>query len=170
MAQAKDGVIESLLSFMDEAFERGSWHGPNLRGALRGVSAAGAAWRPAPGRHSIWELAIHCAYWKYAVWRRLTGTKRGSFPREGSNWFAAPEPATEQAWRQDLVLLGQWHRRLRAEVAGLNAAALGRKSRGSRQTNGRLVRGIAAHDLYHAGQVQLLKRLAPAAALRPEAL
>jgi uncharacterized damage-inducible protein DinB len=162
VGRVQDPVLESLLSLIDEAFDHGSWHGPNLRGALRGLSAAEAAWRPAPGRHSIWELAIHCAYWKYAVWRRLTGAKRGSFPREGSNWFQGPVPATERAWRQDLALLTKWHRQLREEIARLDAAGLGRRSRGSRQTNGRLVRGIAAHDLYHAGQVQLLKRLARA--------
>ena len=66
-----------LLALVDEAYDRRSWHGPNLRGSLRGLSAAEAAWRPSPGRHSAWEIAVHAAYWKYAAWRRLTGEKRG---------------------------------------------------------------------------------------------
>jgi uncharacterized damage-inducible protein DinB len=157
-------ALELLLGLLDEAFERQAWHGPNLRGSLRGVSAAEAARRPAPGRHCIWEIAVHCAYWKYAVRRRLTGEKRGSFALEGSNWFPRPEvglrgAALEKAWRGDVALLVAEHRRLREVVAALPAPDIDRRSRGSRQTNLVLVRGVANHDLYHAGQIQLLKRL-----------
>src|SRR2546428_8378576 len=76
-----------LFRILDDAYERKAWHGTNLRGSLRGVTAQEALWRPGPGRHNIWELAVHCAYWKYTVRRRLTGEKRGSFPRRGSNWL-----------------------------------------------------------------------------------
>ena len=85
-----DPAIEPYLELLDEAFERKAWHGPNLRGALRGLTAAEAAWRPGPGRHNVWELAVHAAYWKYAVRRALTGEKRGAFRFPGSNWFARP--------------------------------------------------------------------------------
>ena len=50
-----------LFDFIDEAFDKKSWHGPNLRGSLRGVTAQQAAWRPGPDRHNIWELALHAA-------------------------------------------------------------------------------------------------------------
>jgi hypothetical protein len=153
--------IELLLGLLDEAFERKAWHGPNLRGSLRGVSAKTAAWRPGPRRHNIWELAVHAAYWKYAVWRRLTGEKRGSFALTGSNFFKRPDgPASEAAWRADVALLVEEHRRLRAAITSLDSVDLLKTSKGSRNTNLTLVRGIAAHDLYHAGQIQMLKRLA----------
>jgi hypothetical protein len=156
----RNPAIASLLAQLDEAFDRRSWHGTNLRGSLRGMGAAKAAWRPAPGRHNAWEIALHAAYWKYAAWRRLTGEKRGSFARAGSNWFASPEAPTEAAWRRDVALLGGCHRQLRAAVAGLEDGDLDRRAPGGKETVGRLVRGIAAHDLYHAGQIQLLKRMA----------
>ena len=152
-------AIASLLAQLDEAYDRRSWHGPNLRGSLRGLGVAQAAWRPARGRHNAWELAVHAAYWKYAALRRLTGEKRGSFARAGSSWLATPTPPTEAAWRKDLDLLAECHRRLRAAVARLEDADLDRRARGGQETIGRLVRGVAAHDLYHAGQIQLLKRL-----------
>jgi hypothetical protein len=123
------------------------------------MGAAKASWRPARGRHNAWEIAVHAAYWKYAAWRRLTGEKRGSFARAGSNWFASPAPAGEAAWRKDVALLAECHRRLRAVVERLEDADLDRRTPGGRETIGRLVRGVAAHDLYHAGQIQLLKRL-----------
>jgi len=158
MAARPAPEIAQLLALLDEAFEKASWHGPNLRGALRGLSAEQAAWRPAPGRHSVHELCVHAAYWKYAVRRRLTGEKRGSFAARGSNWFerGAPDAAL---WRADLRRLAEEHRLLRAAVSALSPRDLARVPAGARQTTERLVRGIAAHDLYHAGQVQLLKRL-----------
>jgi uncharacterized damage-inducible protein DinB len=151
--------IALLLRMLDEAYEKSAWQGPNLRGALRGVRARDAAWKPPGGRHSIRDLVLHAAYWKYAVRRQLTGEKRGSFPEKGSNWFERPGPVTERAWRADLALLDAEHRRLRAAVAATKAAALRRQPRGSRRTADALIYGVASHDVYHTGQIQLIKRL-----------
>ena len=79
---------KQLLALVEEGFQKAAWHGPNLRSALRGVRAEEAAWRPARGRHNIWEIAVHVAYWKYAVTRRLTGSKTHEFPEKGANFFA----------------------------------------------------------------------------------
>ena len=68
-----------------------AWHGGvTPSGAVRGVSAAQAAWRPAPRVHTIWELTLHIAYWKYAIRRQLSAGARGGFPRTPSNWPACP--------------------------------------------------------------------------------
>ncbi|MEJ5367910.1 MAG: DinB family protein [Bryobacteraceae bacterium] len=155
-----DQTRTAFLNALDEAFDRKSWHGTNLRGALRRVTAGQSLWRPAPGRHNIWELAIHCAYWKYAVRRRLLGLRRGSFPLKGSNFFSSPDRATEPEWRQARRLLECEHRLLREAVTGLP------ESRLNDAATARLLRGIAAHDLYHAGQIQLLRRLQEASAER----
>ena len=148
-----------LLRILDEAYEKRAWHGPNLKGSLRGLGAQEASWRPGPDRHNIWEIAVHAAYWKYAIRRRLTGEKRGAFPLEGSNWFARPDVPTDEAWRADVSMLEDQHRRLRATVAKLSPAALGVKPRGSKHPTDTLVSGGTAHDVYHAGQIQLVKRL-----------
>src|ERR1700756_2379692 len=110
-----------ILALLEEGYSRKTWHGPNLRQSLKGVSAEQAAWRPAPGRHNIWELALHSAYWKYAVRRRIEGGKRGSFILKGSNFFARPETGktTEAAWQQDKELLEREHRALRRVVEGV---------------------------------------------------
>ena len=158
---SKTTVVESLLVVLDQAYDRTSWHGTNLRGSIRRVPLSMAAWRPAPGRHNIWEVVVHAAYWKYAAWRRLTGAARGSFPLKGSNWFERPGEASEAAWRRDVALLGQTHDRLRDAVAAIGESDLGRVPGGGTRTVLELVAGVAAHDLYHAGQIQLLKRLCP---------
>lgn len=151
----------ALLASLDQAYNRRSWHGTNLRGSIRGISVEGAEWRPGRGRHNVWELIVHAAYWKYAVWRRLTGTKRGSFPLAGSNWFTRPEERTEQALRHDIALLDRTHADLRAAVATFPDDRLMTHAPGSQFTYAALITGAAAHDLYHAGQIQLLKRLRP---------
>ena len=150
---------DPLLVLLDTAYAKVSWHGVNLRGSLRRVRPEAAAWRPAPDAHNVWELMIHAAYWKYAAWRRLTGATRGSFPLAGSNFFTRPVEVTEAAWRADLRLLDTMHRDLRAVVAATKASTLETRLPGSRVTRLRLITGVAAHDLYHAGQIQLLKKL-----------
>jgi hypothetical protein len=158
-----DRELRVLLRLLDEAFDARAWHGTPLRGSVRGVSAKQAAWRPAANRHNIWELVVHCAYWKHAVRRRLTGEKRGSFASKGSNWFrrpASPGAAGDDAWRGDVALLLEEHRKLRVAVERLQPSGLHRSQRGSKYTPLAHVLGIAAHDLYHAGQIQILKRLA----------
>jgi hypothetical protein len=157
---------ELLLRNLDQAYDAPAWHGTNLRGALRGLAIEELVFRPQPARHNLWELAVHCAYWKYAVRRRLTGEKRGSFPLRGSNFFPRPSAgdpaATAAAWKRDLALLDDCHAALRAVVATLPERKLAAKVKGSRFTHRDTILGIAAHDLYHAGQIQLLKRLARA--------
>jgi len=151
--------LTQLLFLIDTSYDHVSWHGTNLRGSIRGVSPRQAAWRPGRGRHNIWELVVHAAYWKYVAWRRLTSAARGSFPLAGSNWFPRPQQVTLNAWRDDIALLEQTHRTLRAAVADLRPRDLNRAPARSKVTMRALVTGVAAHDLYHAGQIQLLKRL-----------
>jgi hypothetical protein len=154
-SRASDGSpIEQLLALVDEAFDHKAWHGTTLRGSLRGVTARQADWRPAPGRHTIHDLVVHAAYWKYAVGQRLTGGVRGRFARKGSNWF----DTTHTSWQDDLQLLDDEHRQLRQVIATFPPGLLRKPVKG-KSTAGYLIRGIAAHDLYHAGQIQLLKRL-----------
>jgi uncharacterized damage-inducible protein DinB len=150
--------IQLLLTELDQAYDRKSWHGTNLRGSIRGMTAAEAAWRPGPRRHNIQEIVVHAAYWKYTVRRRFTGERRGSFPLKGSNWFPRPH-ADETRWRGDVRLLDEMHASLRSAIAGLEPDQLKRTPPRSKVSNVALLSGIVAHDLYHAGQIQLLKKL-----------
>lgn len=154
-----EAEVYLLLHVVDGSYDRKAWHGPNLRGSIRGLEAREASWRPAKGRHNIWEIVVHAAYWKYIVRRRLLGEKKGSFPLKGSNWFVRPITITPEAWRSDLALLEDIHRKMRAAIAGLAPRDLNRVPPGSTVSNAALISGIAAHDVYHAGQIQLLKRL-----------
>ncbi|GAC1621886.1 MAG: hypothetical protein PVS2B2_23230 [Candidatus Acidiferrum sp.] len=143
-----------ILTLLDEGYEKKTWHGPNLKQSIQGVTAKEAAWRPGRGRHNIWEETLHAAYWKYAVRRRIEGGKRGSFALKGSNFFARPEAGkkTEKAWQADKGLLGREHELLRAAAAKVLKTGRGMKL-------ARMLYGVALHDVYHAGQIRLLRRL-----------
>jgi hypothetical protein len=155
----KEKGIAVLLHALDEAYDKSAWHGTNLRGSLRGVSAAQADWRPAPGRHNIRELAVHAAYWKRRALERLGAGRGDSFPMAGSNWFELPA-ASEKRWRAERDLLDSEHRALRRAVAEFPAGKVESPLPGYKgRTALREIAGAALHDAYHTGQIQLLKTL-----------
>lgn len=116
-------------------------------------------WRPGPDRHSIAEQVIHAAYWEYAVRRGLRGESRGSFPIPGSNWFPVLPTLTQAGRKSPVGLLESEHRTLREAILRFPAERLHEKALGGKVTNLATITGIAVHDVCHAGQIQLLKRL-----------
>jgi len=152
--------IQTLLALISQSYDTRAWHGTNLRGSIRGLTAHKAAWRPSANRHNIWEIVVHCAYWKYIVRRRILSEKKGSFPLKGSNWFRRDAKLSEQQWRGDVALLESTHNSMCDAIARLKPRDLLLKPRGSKVDTLAIIMGIASHDLYHAGQIQLLKRLA----------
>ena len=155
---------KSLLFMLQQGWGPRSWHGTALKGSVRGISAKQALWRPGPGRHNIWELVLHMAYWKYAVSRRISGVEPGSFPREGSDWIPVRD-TSEKAWKADIRLLHDQHALLVRAVQSLSPSRLHHRN-GSRWTHAEQIAGAAAHDLYHTGQLQLIKKLSAARASR----
>jgi uncharacterized damage-inducible protein DinB len=152
--------LEELLHLLSpEPGQRLWFGGASPLGCLRGVSPEQAAWKPSPSLHSIWELALHISYWKYAVRRNLDGSPAGGFPRSPSNWPQVPAPADQQAWKRDRALLKEEHDCLTAAAEALKPGHLDRMAPGSgtfRILD--LLHGIVMHDAYHVGQIQLLKR------------
>lgn len=146
-----------MTAYLDEAFAGPSWHGPALHTALGGVTPKQAAWRPGRGRHNIWELVVHAAYWKHVVRQRLSGRRAERFPLRGTNWFV--RPSGDRTWHDDVRLLAEEHERLRDVVKRLPRGSMTHIVAHGHDTAAYTIRGIAAHDLYHAGQIQLLKRL-----------
>jgi hypothetical protein len=137
-----------LIEIIDHAFNKGSWHGANLLGSLRGVDARLAA-RRIRNRKCIWEQALHAAYWKHVVVNRLIGTR--PFPRAGSNWINLPANRSEKSWRADIGMLRTIHAQLRTALLSRKTALDPRSLK--------MVYGAAFHDVYHAGQIKLLRRM-----------
>src|SRR5688572_2432472 len=157
--RTSDPRLELLLEVVDQAFDHKGWHGTTLRGSLRGVTADEAVWRPAPGRHNIWELTLDTPYWKYAVRRRLSCDARRSDDPKPSDWPEVTKPADVRAWKRDVAFLENEHRQLREVVRTMSPADLDKRSPKGVWRNAEEIHGVAAHDLYHTGQIQLIKRL-----------
>src|SRR3954468_6944301 len=144
-----DSRIELLLDVLDRAFDKPGWYGPNLSSSIRGVDPKTAA-KSILGRKSIWEQVLHAAYWKQRVLNKLIGTQ--PFPRRGSNWPKLPSPISSQAWKDDVELLHDIHRRFRKTIADVDWDTLTPKLL-------MMIHGAAAHDVYHTGQIRLLRRM-----------
>lgn len=158
---AAEVEIALLLELIDRAYDAKGWQGANLRGCVRGLSARDASWRPSAGRHNIAEQVLHAAYWKYAVRRRLGNEIRGSFPLKGNNWFPVADDLDDASWRLHLKTLDSEHRAFRGAVAKLPASRLRESPAGGKVSFLELILGVASHDAYHTGQIQLIKRLRP---------
>ena len=159
MGRMSDAVIDVLLRQLHQAFDRRSWHGTNMMGSLRGLDPSVVAWRPQPARHNIAEIVVHAAYWKYRVFRLITDAPPRSFELPGSDFFERSRVPTAAEWRSDIQLLTEWHERLASAVKSLPPVLLNQVPGRDRFTRSELIAGAAAHDIYHAGQIQLIKRL-----------
>jgi hypothetical protein len=102
---------------------------------------------------------LHAAYWKYALLRVFAPTAAATFERSPSNWPRPPMRPDEKAWAADRAYLGAMHGRLRNAVLAFDPLRLAERPQGRKWTYAMYLAGAAAHDAYHTGQVQLLKRL-----------
>lgn len=145
-----------LARVIEEGYGPGAWHGADLKAALADVPPELAFWRPSPGRHSIAEIALHHAYCTRSVRGQLSGTPPEPFVLEGDDWFALPDQ-TRLAWPEIREAVDAEQRRLATVLADIGTGR-GQPSMAGAECFD-LVLGITCHAVYHAGQVQLIKRL-----------
>jgi len=141
---------------LDEGYGPGAWYGADLRTAVVDTPAAEAFTRPAKGRHNIAEVALHAAFWANEATSRLTGAPRAAFPLDGEDWFELKDETT-LSWKKVVATLEAAQQRLSqavSEVAsGARTSPLGEAERFD------LIVGISGHAVYHAGQIQLIRKL-----------
>lgn len=153
--------IKDVLDLIDPPTGFRPWHGgPSLMGCLRGVNAKQAAWKPTPERNSIWNLVLHIAYWKYNIIRKLNPDFPKGFERSPANFPSVPEPPSDKKWKVDKDLLQKTHQILVDEIKTFPPEKLDEICPAKKEWSySQLIVGIAAHDTYHIGQIQVLKRL-----------
>ena len=148
--------IQRIEDQLRRAFEGNAWHGPAVRELLNDVTAAQAAGRPLPNAHSIWEIALHIATWEKIVRRRLQGEMVGNLPME-QDWPPVLD-TSEAAWGQAVRDLEQENHDLRAAIAQSTEAHLADMAPGKDHSVYVMLQGVVQHDLYHAGQIAVLKK------------
>ena len=146
--------IESRV--LNEGYGAGAWHGADLKAAIADVTPALAFWRPAEGRHNIAEVALHHAYCARAVRAQISGRPAEPFILHGEDWFEAADE-TAISWETIQATVNAEQERLAALVAEIETG----QATSPLADSGRfdLVLGITGHAIYHAGQIQLIKRL-----------
>jgi len=146
-----------ILDQLHRAYEGPAWHGPALREVLAGVTWQTAALRPIPGAHTIWELVLHLTVWISVPTRRLEGAEIPTLPAD-EDWPAPPAPS-ESAWREALDRLADRQRDLESAVRDLPDDRLREKVLGDIPYSiYTMLHGVVQHNLYHAGQIALLKK------------
>jgi uncharacterized damage-inducible protein DinB len=136
-------------------FEGNAWHGPAVMELLADVTAEHANQRPIANAHTIWELVNHMRSVTLQVYRRVTGTPPTGGPEEGD--FPEVTDTSAAAWKQSVDALGASHRALRSAVEALPDSRLIEKLEGGATMYSNL-HGLVQHDLYHAGQIAILKK------------
>ncbi|MFC2095597.1 DinB family protein [Candidatus Bipolaricaulota bacterium] len=152
--------LEAILHALDT--KRDQWFGgPSPAGSLRNVQRALATRRMDGLKHCIWELALHIAYWEYAVRRVLVDGPKGGFARKPSNWPSLPNNPSEETWKADRKLVKEERDALVSAIGAFDAKRLDEPvSSKSKRTHIELLIGVVQHSVYHTGQIALLKRLA----------
>jgi len=156
-AKETQAVNEStrIADQLRRAFDGSAWHGPSVLELLEDVDAAAAAARPVPRVHSIWELMLHIAAWDRAALVRLSGKK---WQPSGPENFPPVSTPTQAAWRKAIAQTKRTHEELVKVVAALPESRLRDRVPGKRYDFYHMLHGIAQHELYHAGQIAILKK------------
>jgi uncharacterized damage-inducible protein DinB len=149
-----------LAEQLRRAFEGDAWHGPAVLELLQDVNAATAAAKLLPHVHSIWELVLHIAAWDQAACRRLTGEK---CQPTGTDNFPPVSTPTALAWRKAVAHARRTHATLVKTVAALPEPRLRDRVPGKPYDFYFMLQGVAQHELYHAGQIAILKKATEAA-------
>lgn len=147
--------IQRISDQLKCAFEGEAWHGPSIKEVLAGVTAKQAAAKPIPNAHSIWELVLHVATWENAVRLWVKGEKHEVSKEE--DWRAVKD-TSETAWKKTLQNLENGHKELRKTISGLSDADLDKILKQPKPSVYQLLHGVIQHDLYHAGQMAILKK------------
>lgn len=149
--------IKRIEDQLKRAFEGNAWHGPGVLEILKDVSASRAAARPLPEAHSIWELVLHITAWEGVCRRRLEGD-RAQIPDE-EDWPSVGE-TSELAWQQAREALVEGHRKLRQAIGQIDESRLDEPILPDMSSVYVTLHGAVQHDLYHAGQIAILKKAA----------
>ncbi len=138
------------------AFDGSAWHGPAVLELLSDIDAATAASHPLPDAHSIWELVLHIAAWDSAVNRRIVGGK--AVRLNSAENFPAVKDKSRAAWKETITLLKRTHKELINTVAALPDSRLSDRVPGKKYNIYFMLHGVTQHELYHAGQIAILKK------------
>jgi uncharacterized damage-inducible protein DinB len=149
--------VERIVDQLQRAYEANAWHGPSVQELLAGITAEQAAERPLPGAHTIWELVHHIAVWENAGRRRLSGDLAQIDISSPEDWPPADD-RSEAAWEHSKASLHRGHQALVEAISQIPESRLEEPIMEGLSTVYVTLHGVIQHDLYHAGQIAILKK------------
>jgi len=149
--------IERILDQLKRAYEGGAWHGPSVREVVEGVTAQQAHARPLPNGHTIYELVRHIAVWEDAGRRRSEGDPADIAISSPEDW-PPPNDTSEAAWEQAKAALDRGHQALVEAITRVDESRLDEPIVEGKSSVYVTLHGVIQHDLYHAGQMAILKK------------
>ena|SRR2546423_510327 len=149
--------IDRILDQLKRAYEGGAWHGPSVKEALAGVTAEQAQARPLRNAHSIWDIVHHIAVWEDGGRRRLAGDRAAIETDSPEDWPPAND-TSDAAWERAKASLDRNHGAFVEAITRIPEARLDEPVLEGMSTVYVTLHGIIQHDLYHAGQIAMLKK------------
>jgi uncharacterized damage-inducible protein DinB len=149
--------IERILDQLKRAYEGNAWHGPSVREVLKDVTAAQAHARPIADGHTIYELVRHIAVWEDVGRRRLQGDPADVEISSPEDW-PPPGDTSEEAWEQANAALDRGHTALVEAISKVPESRLDEPVYEGKSSFYVTLHGVIQHDLYHAGQIAILKK------------
>jgi uncharacterized damage-inducible protein DinB len=147
--------MKRIADLLERVGDGDAWHGPSVDATVGGLTAAQAAARPLAAGHSIWELALHIAVWDRVVARRLSGERIE--PSSAEDWAPVRE-TTDAAWRRVVADLRTAREELHTAMLSFDERRIDESVPGKTYSFYVMAHGVVQHDLYHAGQIALLKK------------
>ena len=145
-------AIERILDQLNRAYGGQAWHGPALRELLEDVTEDEAMAHPIADVHSTIEIVAHLRATMDMVSTRLAGNPKELTTEE--DW----SDVTRTSWAAALEELDHAESRVCDAVARLTPEDLDKIVVGKDYTTYVMVHGVVQHNLYHAGQIAMLKK------------
>jgi uncharacterized damage-inducible protein DinB len=155
---APDVEAKRIARTLHETYSGAAWHGPSVHETLRGLTPGQAFSRPIQGAHSTWEIVLHMTRWRLFVWNKVAGERSFEITSPEQDWPRV-ENDSPVAWEAALQELENTQQQLLEALETFPDSRLSETVPGREYSYYKLLHGIIGHDLYHAGQITLLKKM-----------
>jgi uncharacterized damage-inducible protein DinB len=149
-------TCEHIADLLERTFDGEAWHGDSITRILQGITSEKALQKPIRNVHSIWEIVLHMIAWEHVVVTCLQGETYEGVQDE-QDWPPVKE-TDQEAWQSALKRLAETTSKLKELMLSFPEAKLHEKVPGRNFTFYRLLHGMIQHNLYHGGQIAMLKK------------
>lgn len=148
--------VQRILQHYENVLNGEPWYGDPIWQILEGIAPQTAAAPNPSGGHTIWEILMHTTFWEEVAAQRLVGERAGLVAEK--NFLATPQP-TPSNWSRTLDEFRRSNQKLREAIAKLEVARLDESTAAGKRSFYAEAHGAIEHDIYHAGQVALLRKV-----------